>query len=110
VAHTLDWRRRASTSVVLPWSTCAMIAIFRTSSRDTRLLDAARAGAGGGRRVEEAVRESQEVVGGPRNLRPDGTRRECGLFPHKAGTSRTFSDGGTSHGDARPTRPGRLPA
>ncbi len=27
------WRRNPSTSVVLPWSTCAMIAMLRTSLR-----------------------------------------------------------------------------
>src|ERR671915_814186 len=32
-ANTPDWRSMASTSVVLPWSTCAMIATLRMSSR-----------------------------------------------------------------------------
>ena len=32
-ANVPDWRRSASTSVVLPWSTWAMIAMFRMSDR-----------------------------------------------------------------------------
>src|SRR3954466_5764757 len=32
-ANTPDWRSMASTSVVLPWSTCAMIATLRMSVR-----------------------------------------------------------------------------
>ncbi len=32
-ANTPDWRSIASTSVVLPWSTCAMIATLRMSER-----------------------------------------------------------------------------
>ncbi len=32
-ANTPDWRSMASTSVVLPWSTWAMIATLRMSSR-----------------------------------------------------------------------------
>ncbi len=31
--NTPDWRRRASTRVVLPWSTCAITATLRRSGR-----------------------------------------------------------------------------
>src|SRR5688500_13685797 len=35
--NVCDWRRRPSTRVVLPWSTCAMMAIFRRSVRSTNI-------------------------------------------------------------------------
>ena len=38
---TLDCASIASTRVVLPWSTCAMMAMLRTSSRSFRFADAA---------------------------------------------------------------------
>src|SRR4051794_17350317 len=67
--NTPDWRSMASTSVVLPWSTCAMIATLRMSVRAAKGAGDCRRGrmrAGPTRSVEQV----QHPLHGPGQHRP----------------------------------------
>ena len=92
-----DWRSMASTSVVFPWSTWAMMATFRISARCIGLI----CFGGWARRVQPAWRDFQSTGSAP----PPGFMPVGGAFPQR-GAGLVGCDGRACDGTVATSGPG----